>query len=106
MTAPAATRIRPVRLMSGGRMTIPMSAPPGGGPDGGVLAAPPARRRPGRIWYLVPLAVFLAGVAWLVAGLLSVVIYPPAALQVLKSTAATASSPGRGPHPPSGDGLE
>ena len=44
--------------------------------------------------------------ALVVAGLLSVVIYPPAALQVLKSTAATASSSGRGPHPPSGDGLE
>jgi len=44
--------------------------------------------------------------ALVVAGLLSVVIYPPAALRVLKSTMPTASSPGRGQHPPRGDGLE
>ena len=44
--------------------------------------------------------------ALVVAGLLSVVIYPPVALQVLKSTATEASSLDRGPHPPSGDGLE
>src|SRR5258707_5408291 len=33
------------------------------------LAAPPARLRPGRVWYLVALAVIVAGVAWLLAGL-------------------------------------
>jgi len=38
--------------------------------------------------------------ALVVSGLLSVVIYPPVALQVLKSTVTAASSPGRGPHPP------
>jgi len=30
------------------------------------------RVRPGRVWYLVALAVFLAGVAWIVFGLISV----------------------------------
>jgi hypothetical protein len=33
------------------------------------LAAPPARLRPGRIWYLVALAVIVAGPAWLLVGL-------------------------------------
>jgi hypothetical protein len=33
------------------------------------LAAPPARLRPGRVWYVLALAVFVAGVAWLLAGL-------------------------------------
>jgi len=33
------------------------------------LAAPPARLRPGRVWYLVALAVIVAGPAWLLAGL-------------------------------------
>jgi len=33
------------------------------------LAAPPARLRPGRVWYLLALAVIVAGVAWLLAGL-------------------------------------
>src|SRR5258707_3266168 len=33
------------------------------------LAAPPARLRPGRVWYLVALAVIVAGGAWLLAGL-------------------------------------
>ena len=32
-------------------------------------AAPPARLRPGRVWYLLALAVIVAGVAWLLAGL-------------------------------------
>jgi hypothetical protein len=45
-------------------------------PDGdGQDAAPPAaqrpRIRPGRIWYLVPLVALLAGVAWVVFGLMS-----------------------------------
>jgi len=43
-----------------------------GGPDAVPLAAPRARIRPGRIWYLVGLLVFLGGVAWLVVGLVSV----------------------------------
>jgi Kef-type K+ transport system membrane component KefB len=44
--------------------------------------------------------------ALVVAGLLSVVIYPPVALQVLKSTVTTASSLDRRQHPPSRDGPE
>jgi hypothetical protein len=51
-------------------MAAPMTPAPGdGGP--GPLAAPAARIRPGRVWYLVPLAVFLGGVAWLLFGLFS-----------------------------------
>ncbi|HEY6278606.1 MAG TPA: hypothetical protein VIX86_20020 [Streptosporangiaceae bacterium] len=48
-----------------------MSPPPM--PGGlGTGYAPPRRLRPGRIWYLVALLVFAAGVAWLVIGLLSI----------------------------------
>ena len=46
------------------------------GPDGGDEAhpaaaseAPPARLRPGRVWYWVALLVFLAAMAWLGLGL-------------------------------------
>jgi hypothetical protein len=53
-------------------VTAPMTPAPGdGGPDPVPLAAPPARIRPGRTWYLLPLVVFLGGVALLVSGLLS-----------------------------------
>jgi len=57
--------------------------PPGGGdqpqglgyqgqvPGFGVMPSP--KLRPGRIWYLVALAVLAAGVAWLVFGVMSVV---------------------------------
>jgi hypothetical protein len=41
-------------------------------PFGGPMATGRPKVRPGRIWYLVPLAVFLGGVAWLVFGLFSV----------------------------------
>jgi hypothetical protein len=46
-------------------------SPPGGGEDmyAEPLAAPPVRLRPGRAWYLVALAVIVAGVAWLLVGL-------------------------------------
>ena len=51
-----------------------MASPPG--PDSGDEAhpaaaseAPPARLRPGRVWYWVALLVFVAGMAWLVLGL-------------------------------------
>jgi hypothetical protein len=46
-------------------------SPPGSGDvvDAEPLAAPPARLRPGRVWYLVALAVIVAGVAWLLVGL-------------------------------------
>lgn len=51
-------------------MATPMTPVPGdGGPGAVPLAAPPPR--PGRIWYLLPLVVFLGGVALLVFGLLS-----------------------------------
>jgi hypothetical protein len=54
-------------------MDTPMTpAPGGGGPDAAPAAAPKAKIRPGRIWYLVALLVLLAGVAWLVVGLLSI----------------------------------
>ena len=46
-------------------------SPPGSGdePLAGALAAPPAKLRPGRVWYLVALAVIVAGPASLLAGL-------------------------------------
>ena len=50
----------------------PAQQPYGPPPYGPPLAAPPAKVRPGRIWYLVPLLVFLGGMAWLVIGLLSI----------------------------------
>jgi hypothetical protein len=49
-----------------------MTPVPGdGGPGPVPLAAPPARIQPRRLWYLVPLVVFLGGVALLVLGLVS-----------------------------------
>lgn len=54
-------------------MTGPTQWQPGGAappPFPGTLAAPPRKVRPGRIWYLLALAVFLGGVAWLVVGIL------------------------------------
>lgn len=47
------------------------ASPAGSGdaPNPEPLAAPPARLRPGRAWYLLALAVIVAGVAWLLAGL-------------------------------------
>src|SRR6266550_6456103 len=60
-------------LMGGETMNTPWTPPPrDGGPGAVPLAAPPAKIRPGRIWYLVGLLVFLGGVAWLVVGLVSV----------------------------------
>jgi hypothetical protein len=54
-------------------MTTPMTPAPGyDGPGGVPLAAPRAKIRPGRMWYLVGLLVFLGGVAWLVFGIISV----------------------------------
>jgi hypothetical protein len=47
-------------------------APGGRSPDAVPLAAPRARIRPGRIWYLVALLALLGGAAWLSIGLLSV----------------------------------
>src|SRR5215475_7515282 len=50
--------------------------PPGG--EGGASAVapaalPPAKLRPGRVWYWVALAVFLAGVAWGVFAFVAVI---------------------------------
>src|SRR5262249_16121356 len=48
-------------------------APPSTGPP--VIARTGTGRsrvRPGRVWYLAPLAVFLGGVAWMVFGLISI----------------------------------
>ena len=54
-------------------MTTPMTPAPGyEGPGAVPLAAPRAKIRPGRIWYLLPLAVLLGGVAWIVFGLTSI----------------------------------
>ena len=51
----------------------PGPQPYGAGPPpfGGQTATGRPKVRPGRIWYLAALAVFLGGVAWLVVGLLS-----------------------------------
>lgn len=55
-------------------MAIPMTpAPSNGGPGAVPLAAPRAKIRPGRIWYLAGLLVFLGGVAWVYFGLTSVI---------------------------------
>jgi len=50
-----------------------------GPPSGGVewhpvvpVAGPPAKLRPGRVWYWVALAVFVAGVAWWVVSFVTV----------------------------------
>jgi len=50
----------------------PGAAPPW--PAAGTLATPPqkVKVRPGRAWYLLALAVFLGGVAWLALGISSV----------------------------------
>jgi len=53
--------------------TPTMPVPGDGGPGAVPLAAPPAKIRPGRIWYLVGLLVFLVGVGWVYFGLTSVV---------------------------------
>src|SRR5436190_57733 len=71
MTVPVAIGIPRRVLRSEGRMDTPMTPAPGGGPDAAPAAAPKAKIRPGRIWYLAALLVLLAGVAWLAVGLLS-----------------------------------
>jgi len=51
-------------------------SPPGGGSeaDGGApLASPPAKLRPGRVWYWVSAAAVLAGVAWAVVAFLVII---------------------------------
>jgi len=59
-------------MASGDPLTDPAPPEPGINDQNAVpLAAPPGRIRPRRIWYLLPLLVFLGGVALLVAGLLS-----------------------------------
>src|SRR5436190_2411454 len=54
-------------------MNTPMTPGPAeGGPGAVPPAAPPARIRPGRIWYLVAVLVILGGFGWLTFGVLSV----------------------------------
>ena len=52
-------------------MTTSTGPPTGGGAANAAAptSMPPAKIRPGRVWYLVALAVFLAGVAWVVVAL-------------------------------------
>jgi len=45
--------------------------PADGGPGAVPLAAPPARIRPGRIWYLAAVLVILGGIGWLAFGVIS-----------------------------------
>jgi hypothetical protein len=40
---------------------------------GGQPGTMPAKLRPGRLWYLVSLVIFAAGIAWLIVGFTSVV---------------------------------
>src|SRR5262249_48732467 len=47
-------------------------APPSTGPVIAVTGTGRSRARPGRAWYLAPLAVFIGGVAWVVFGLVSI----------------------------------
>lgn len=47
-------------------------APPGYPPPGGYApATAPPKRRPGRLWYLVPLVAVVAGIAWIIFGIFS-----------------------------------
>src|SRR6516164_3216049 len=55
--------------MTGQTQLQPTGAPP---PLAGTLATSPRKTRPGRAWYLLALAVFLSGAAWLIFGLLGV----------------------------------
>lgn len=56
--------------MTGQTQWQPGGAPPP--PLAGTLATAPPKVRPGRTWYLLALAVFLSGAAWLVFGILGV----------------------------------
>jgi hypothetical protein len=46
--------------------------PPGAYPPAGGYPAQQAKVRPGRIWYLVAIAIFAAGLAWLIVGIVSI----------------------------------
>src|SRR5262249_18551488 len=47
-------------------------APPSTGPVIAATGTGRSRARPGRAWYLAPLAVFIGGAAWVVFGLVSI----------------------------------
>src|SRR5215831_10260204 len=70
---PGAQQPHPGARPYGGQQ-YPGAQPYGAGPPpfGGQMATGRPKVQPGRIWYLVPLAVFLGGVAWLVFGLFSI----------------------------------
>src|SRR5262249_26011537 len=71
--APVVPGRPPCASRAGKTMTTPMPPAPGyDGPDAVPLAAPRAKIRPGRTWYLLPLAALLGGVAWIVFGLTSI----------------------------------
>jgi hypothetical protein len=59
----------------GGLIMAAYTGPPAGGGAANVAPAslPPAKIRPGRVWYWVALAAFLAGVAWAVVA--SIVLF-------------------------------
>ena len=47
--------------------------PPGGYPPGGYPEGQRPKVRPGRIWYLLPLALLIAGIVWFAVGITSVI---------------------------------
>jgi hypothetical protein len=52
------------------------AGPPGGGGEASAVAPvalPPAKLRPGRVWYWVALVVFLAGAAWLAVAFVMII---------------------------------
>ena len=57
-----------------GGYQAPGGYPPAGGyqAPGGFPPGQGAKVRPGRIWYLVAIAVFVAGLAWLIVGIVSI----------------------------------
>ena len=57
-----------------GGYQAPGGYPPAGGypAPGGYVPGQQAKVRPGRIWYLAAIAIFVAGLAWLIVGIVSI----------------------------------